>query len=112
FTGGTTSCDALWMGVPTLTLRGQTLIARQGASLLSAAGLEEWIAEDIHQFHSKALAFSADILALNALRLSLRDRVRESALFNADRKSTRLNSSHVKISYAVFCLKKKKEAIF
>lgn len=93
FTGGTTTCDALWMGVPTLTLRGQTLIARQGASLLSAAGLEEWIAEDIHQFHSKALAFSADILALNALRLSLRDRVRESALFNAKKFARQLASA-------------------
>lgn len=83
FTGGTTTCDALWMGVPTLTLRGHTLIARQGASLLAAAGLEDWIAEDMRQYRSKARAFAGDVPALNALRLSLRDRLRDCALFNA-----------------------------
>ncbi|MGC2047796.1 MAG: tetratricopeptide repeat protein, partial [Gallionella sp.] len=44
YPGGTTTCEALWMGVPTLTLAGDTLLSRQGASLLTAAGLSDWIA--------------------------------------------------------------------
>ena len=46
YPGGTTTCEALWMGVPTLTLAGSTLLARQGASMLACAGLEDWIASD------------------------------------------------------------------
>ena len=41
FPGGTTTCEALWMGVPTVTLQGSTLIGRQGACLMSAAGLPD-----------------------------------------------------------------------
>ncbi len=44
YPGGTTTCEALWMGVPTLTLAGNTLLSRQGASLLACAGLADWVA--------------------------------------------------------------------
>lgn len=44
YPGGTTTYDALWMGVPTATLAGNSLLARQGASLLTAAGVGDWIA--------------------------------------------------------------------
>ena len=85
YTGGTTTCEALWMGVPTLTLRGHSMIARQGVSMLGCVGLNDWIAEDEEDYVAKACAHAADIEALNTLRLSLRDRALASALFDAPR---------------------------
>jgi predicted O-linked N-acetylglucosamine transferase (SPINDLY family) len=85
FPGGTTTCEALWMGVPTLTLAGDRLIARQGASLLAAAGLTAWIAHSEAEYIDKALAFAGDLPALAALRTTLRDRVLRSPLFDARR---------------------------
>lgn len=85
FNGGTTTCEALWMGVPTLTLAGNTLIARQGASLLTAAGLADWVAENKADYVSKALSFSADLNHLANLRASLRTQVLVSPLFDGQR---------------------------
>lgn len=85
FPGGTTTCEALWMGVPTLSLAGSSLVARQGASILAAAGLPDWVAESESAYVEKAQSFTADLPALSTLRLSLRDRVAGSALFDAER---------------------------
>lgn len=85
FTGGTTTCDALWMGVPTLTLAGEHLIARQGASLMTAAGLPDWVVNDQAAFVTQAIAFAADLDGLAQLRASLRPRLQTSALFNGER---------------------------
>jgi protein O-GlcNAc transferase len=82
FTGGTTTCEALWMGVPTLTLAGETMVARQGASLLTAAGLEDWIAESKQDYVQKAINFCEDLQKLAALRAALREKVGASSLFN------------------------------
>src|SRR5262249_3423471 len=46
FSGGANSCDALWMGLPLVTLPGDSLISRQGAALLHALDRREWIARD------------------------------------------------------------------
>jgi len=85
FPGGTTTCEALYMGVPTLTLAGDRLIGRQGASLLAAVGLRQWIAQTTDDYVDKALAFAHDLPALAALRASLRERVLASPLFDAPR---------------------------
>lgn len=85
FTGGTTTAEALWMGVPTLTLRGNTLIARQGASLMTAAGLADWVASSQDEYIAKALHWSEHTAELAALRMSLRDKVRASPLFDSPR---------------------------
>ncbi|MGC2166217.1 MAG: tetratricopeptide repeat protein [Gallionella sp.] len=85
YPGGTTTCEALWMGVPTLTLSGNTLLSRQGASLLHAAGLSDWIAESEQEYLGKAMAFGRDWAALSALRSRLRAQVGASALFDASR---------------------------
>lgn len=85
FNGGTTTCEALWMGVPTLTLAGNTLISRQGASLLYAACLADWIAENKADFVNKAFVFCHDLNQLAKLRVALRAQVIDSALFDAKR---------------------------
>ncbi len=85
YTGGTTTCEALWMGVPTLTLAGNSLLARQGASLLTAAGLEQWIANSKEEYVAKAVAYASDLERLAALRSVLREQVLASPLFDAPR---------------------------
>lgn len=83
FTGGTTTCEAMWLGVPTLTLAGESMIARQGASLLAAAGLQDWIANTKEEYLSKAIAFSADLEKLSLLRTTLRQQVLASPIFDS-----------------------------
>jgi len=85
YPGGTTTCEALWMGVPTLTLAGDSLLARQGASLLTAAGLEEWVATSKEEYIAKAIALASDQDGLAALRAVLREQVLASPLFDAPR---------------------------
>ena len=85
YPGGTTTCEALWMGVPTLTLAGDSLLSRQGASLLSAAGLGAWVANSQEEYVAKAVAFASDLPKLAALRAGLRAQVLASPLFDAPR---------------------------
>ena len=85
YPGITTTCEALWMGVPTLTLAGSTLLSRQGASLLTCAGLQDWIASDEQNYVSRALVHAADIDRLALLRAGLRQTVLSSPLFDAPR---------------------------
>lgn len=93
YPGGTTTCEALWMGVPTLTLAGNTLLARQGASLLTAAGLDDWIAATEEEYIAMAVAYASDITRLAELRTTLRDRVLKSPLFNSARFAGSLESA-------------------
>jgi predicted O-linked N-acetylglucosamine transferase (SPINDLY family) len=85
FPGGTTTCEALVMGVPTVTLAGDRLIGRQGASLLTAAGLADWIARTPEQFVQIAVARATDLPTLAQLRSNLRNVVLASPLFDAPR---------------------------
>ena len=85
FPGGTTTCEAMWMGVPTLTLAGDTLLARQGASMLTAAGLGDWVAISEEDYIAKAVALAGDLPKLAALRARLREQVSTSPLFDAKR---------------------------
>jgi predicted O-linked N-acetylglucosamine transferase (SPINDLY family) len=83
FSGGTTTCEALWMGVPTVTLAGQTLIGRQGASMLTNAGLQNWVAKTEAEFVEMAIEHTSDVEALAPLRARLRQQVQSSPLFDA-----------------------------
>ncbi|WP_173067586.1 tetratricopeptide repeat protein [Sulfurimicrobium lacus] len=85
YPGGTTTCEALWMGVPTLTLAGNTMLARQGASMLACAGLEEWIASNEEEYVARALFHAADVSRLAQLRSGLREQILASPLFDARR---------------------------
>lgn len=85
FTGGTTSAEGLWMGVPILTLAGDSMVARQGVSLLMNAGLPDWVADDLDDCVAKAVAHAADLAKLATLRSGLRERVASSPIFDASR---------------------------
>ncbi len=85
YPGGTTTCEALWMGVPTLTLAGDRLLSRQGASLLAASGLSDWVAANELDYVRKAVAFASDTAALATLRERLRAQVFNSPVFDARR---------------------------
>lgn len=93
YPGGTTTCEALWMGVPTLTLAGQTLLARQGAQLLTAAGLPDWIATDVDDYIARAAGFCADLPRLAQLRSGLRAQVAQSPLMDAPRFAAALTAA-------------------
>jgi protein O-GlcNAc transferase len=85
YPGVTTTCEALWMGVPTLTLSGDTLLARQGAGVLTAAGLANWVATSLEDYVDKAIEVAGDLAKLAKLHAGLRQQVLASPLFDAPR---------------------------
>lgn len=85
FSGATTSIEALWMGVPVLTLAGTKLVARQGVGIMMNAGLSEWVAADQADYVQRAIAHALDRQALAALRAGLRTRMLGSPIFDAPR---------------------------
>jgi len=85
YPGGTTTCEALWMGVPTVTLAGNSMLARQGASILTAAGLGDWVATSREDYIAKAIEMARDKDRLATLRDNLRKQVLASPLFDAQR---------------------------
>jgi len=82
-TGGATTADALWMGVPVLTLSGERMIERQGVSMLTAVGLEELIANTKDEYVEKAVALAKDSERRKQLRGSLREQMAASPLCDA-----------------------------
>ena len=87
YPGGTTTVEALWMGVPTLNLALPGMLGRQGQSLLMAAGLADWVVSDVDAYIATAVKWGAverwSDLAL--LRTRLRQQVAASPLFDAER---------------------------
>ena len=85
FPGGTTTAEALWMGVPTVTLTGNSMLARQGESLLRCVGLDDWVAANEQEYVDIALERVSELDQLAELRAGLRPRVLASPLFDAAR---------------------------
>lgn len=85
YTGGLTTCEALWMGVPVVTLPGETFAGRHAASHLVNAGLEDWVAENAEDYIAIAKKWSEDLDALAALRSELRQKVAASPLVDGPR---------------------------
>ena len=75
YNGGTTSLQAMWMGVPVLTIEGGHFVSRMGASFMQAAGLPEWVAKDDADFVRRAVALSQDRAALLKLKMGMRERL-------------------------------------
>lgn len=92
--GGTTTCDALWMGVPVVSLVGQTAVGRGGLSILSNVGLAELAGGDREHYLRIATELAGDARRLGELRTSLRERMQASPLMNAPR-----FAGHVEAAY-------------
>lgn len=85
YSGGLTTCEALWMGVPVVTLPGATFAGRHAASHLWAAGLQGWIAATPDQYLAVILDLIADLPRLAELRAGLRSQVDRSPLCDGRR---------------------------
>lgn len=85
YNGGTTSYHALWMGIPVVTLVGQTYVSRMGYALLAGLGLEELVAKTPTEYVAIAAGLAADPGRLQALRASLRERMAVSPLTDGER---------------------------
>jgi len=85
YSGGTTTLDALWMGVPVLTVPGERSSSRSAASILKTAGLTDWIAASPEEYMRHAVQFARDTQGIVELRKTLRARVRQSPLMDEPR---------------------------
>jgi protein O-GlcNAc transferase len=94
FNGHTTSCDALWMGLPVVMMRGESYVQRYGSTSLIALGLEEFIAEDTESYIAIACQLAADTDRLSLFRKTLRDRMASSVLMNYPAFADRLGKAY------------------
>lgn len=94
FGGGTTTCDALWMGVPVVALAGQLAMARAAASVLHNAGLGELVAPSVDDYVNRAVALARDPVRLRELRTTMRSRLQSSPLLNAPRFVSSLEAAY------------------
>ena len=85
YNGGVTTCDALWMGVPVLTVTGSDYRSRQGASILTNLGLAEFVADSPEKMVELAASWADQRAGLADLRGSLREMLKESPLTDAPR---------------------------
>jgi protein O-GlcNAc transferase len=94
YNGHTTTLDAFWMGVPVVTIVGETVVGRAGVSLLSNVGLTELIARTPNEFVRIAVELARDLDRLSALRGTLRGRMQASPLMDAPRFARNIEAAY------------------
>ncbi len=87
YNGGTTTLQAMWMGVPVVVKAGHNFVSRMGASFMSAADLGDWVAEDDADYVRIAKQMAADRQALLTLKQTLRERLQASPAWDVDQYS-------------------------
>jgi protein O-GlcNAc transferase len=92
--GGITTCDFLWMGVPVVSLAGGTSVGRAGSSILNNVGLPELLATAQEQYFQLALNLAGDVNRLRDLRLKLRPMMQRSPLLNGPQ-----HTRHIEAAY-------------
>ncbi|MDP2136711.1 MAG: tetratricopeptide repeat protein [Candidatus Didemnitutus sp.] len=100
--GTTTTCEALWMGVPVVSRRGDRHASRVGASLLTAIGHPEWIAETWDDYIEKAAALASDPIQLANLRAHLREEMQRSPLLDHAGQAKRFGAA-LRECWATYC---------
>lgn len=100
--GTTTTCEAMWMGVPVVTLAGTMHVSRVGVSLLSCTGMGELIARDEDEYVRLASGLAADTARLAALRLNLRERLLASPLMDSASFTRRFESA-IRDAWRAWC---------
>ncbi|MSR33199.1 MAG: tetratricopeptide repeat protein [Phycisphaerales bacterium] len=94
YNGTTTTCDALWMGVPVITLAGINHVGRVGVSQMENLGLPELIARDGDDYVQIAARLAGDLEKLAAMRADLRERMMRSPLTNVARFTRYLEAAY------------------
>ncbi|MBL9212322.1 MAG: tetratricopeptide repeat protein [Opitutaceae bacterium] len=102
YNGTTTTCEALWMGVPVVTLTGRDHRARVGTSLLTAVGHPEWCARDADEFVRVATALALDPARLATLRRGLRSELEASPLLDHAGQAAKFGSA-LRGCWAAWC---------
>lgn len=92
--GHTTTSDALWVGVPVVTLRGRHFASRVSSSLLAAIGLTELVTQSLGEYEALALQLARDARALDAIRRKLAKNRRTKPLFDTPRFVTNLENAY------------------
>lgn len=94
YNGANITRDALWMGVPVVTLAGGGMVGRYGASILQAAGFGAWVATDMAGYVEIAVELARDAARRASLRANLRELVRGSALCDRGRYARALERAY------------------
>jgi len=100
--GGTMLLDALWMGVPALTLAGRPPLGRIGTTFMHNIGLPQWVAKDEAEYIDKACSFATDIAGLTELRAGMRERLLLSRLMDGKGFVQGVESAY-RVMWARFC---------
>jgi protein O-GlcNAc transferase len=80
--GATTTCESLWLGVPVISLRGTRFVSRAGFSIMSAAGLDDFVAGNENGYIETAVRLAGDVSLLAEIRRGLRAKLAASALMD------------------------------
>jgi len=95
--GFTTTCEALWMGVPVISQIGQCHVSRIGLSILNTVGLDFLAAFTPEEYVAKAIALAANSKALAKLRSSIRPLMKDSALCDANKFARKIEAAYRKM---------------
>ena len=97
YNGGLTTCEALCMGVPVISIRGRTHGARFGASILKNAGVQELLVENDLNYLRRAVQLGKSPKLINAYHGALREQLRKSALMNEKQYMKELESAYKEV---------------
>ena len=102
YTGGTTTCDALWMGVPVVSLAGELAVSRMGVSILSTIGMPELIAHSADEYIRIASNLAGSAARLAKHHAGLRDAMKSSPLMDAKKFARGMETAYRK-AWAAWC---------